>query len=72
MCSIDNVSNYIAAPQESLALTRTKDRIMKSKHFENALAILGALVILFGVSAAANIALAGDTSTVEIHGFAQN
>lgn len=45
---------------------------MKSKHFENALAILGALVILFGVSAAANIALAGDTGTVEIHGSAQN
>ena len=45
---------------------------MKSKDFENALAILGALVILFGVSAAANIALAGDMGTVEIHGSAQS
>lgn len=45
---------------------------MKSKHFENVLAILAALVILIGVSAAANTALAGDMGTVEIHGSAQS
>jgi len=44
---------------------------MKSKHFENVLALLGALVILIGVSAAASSALAGDLDTVEIHGSAQ-
>ncbi len=45
---------------------------MKSKIFENVLAVLGALVIIVGVSAAANIALAGDLGTVEIHGLARN
>jgi len=49
-----------------------KDSIMKSKYFENGLALLGALVILIGVSAAASSALAGDLGTVEIHGSAQN
>lgn len=44
---------------------------MKSITFENLLALLGALVILVGVSAAANTAFAGDTGTVEIHGSAQ-
>jgi hypothetical protein len=49
-----------------------KDSIMKSKYFENGLALLGALIILIGVSAAASSALAGDLGTVEIHGSAQN
>lgn len=44
---------------------------MKSNHFVNVLALLGALVVLIGVSAAANIALAGDMGTVEIHRAAQ-
>jgi len=44
---------------------------MKSKTFENILAILGALVILVGVSAAASTAFAGDIGTVEIHGTSQ-
>jgi hypothetical protein len=44
---------------------------MYSKYFENGLALLAALVILVGVSAAANMALAGDVGTVEIHGSAQ-
>lgn len=44
---------------------------MKSKYFENGLALLGALVILIGVTAAANTALAGDFGTVEIHRVAQ-
>ena len=44
---------------------------MKSKNFENILALLGALVILIGVSAAASSALAGDLGTVEIHASAQ-
>jgi len=48
-----------------------KDSIMKSKTFENLLALLGALVILVGVSAAASTAFAGDVGTVEIHGSAQ-
>jgi len=50
---------------------RNQDTIMKSKYFENGLALLGALVILIGVSAAASSALAGDLGTVEIHGSAQ-
>ncbi len=45
---------------------------MKSKYFENGLALLGALVILLGVSAAATTALAGDLRAVEIHAPAQN
>ncbi len=45
---------------------------MKSKYFENVLALLGALVILVGVSAAASTAFAGDLGTVEIHRVAQN
>jgi hypothetical protein len=44
---------------------------MNSKYFLNVLAVLGALVILIGVSAAATSALAGDVGTVEIHGSAQ-
>lgn len=36
--------------------------IMKSKNFENGLALLGALVILIGVSAAASTALDSDIS----------
>jgi hypothetical protein len=44
---------------------------MNSKYFLNVLAVLGALVILIGVSAAATSALAGDLGTVEIHGSAQ-
>jgi hypothetical protein len=44
---------------------------MNSKYFLNVLAVLGALVILVGVSAAATSALAGDLGTVEIHGSAQ-
>lgn len=40
---------------------------MKNNTFVNGLALLGALVILVGVLAAANTALAGDIGTVEIH-----
>jgi hypothetical protein len=39
---------------------------MKSKYFENGLAVLGALLIMTGVLAAANSALAGDMGTLEI------
>ena len=45
---------------------------MKNKYFVNILALLGALVVLVGVSAAANIAFAGDMGTVEIHGSAHS
>jgi len=41
---------------------------MKSKYFENGLVLLGALLILVGVSAAANNAFAGGLGTIEIHG----
>ncbi len=44
---------------------------MKSKYFENALALLGVLAILVGVTAAATTALAVDHRTVEIHSTAQ-
>ena len=49
-----------------------KESIMKSKNFLNGLALLGALVILIGVTAAANNALAGDLGTIEIHGLAHS
>ena len=45
---------------------------MNSKYFENGLALLSALLVLVAVSAAANIALAVDMGTVEIHGSAQS
>lgn len=51
---------------------RNKESIMKSKYFYNGLALLGALVILVGVSAAANNAFAGDLGTIEIHGSAHS
>jgi hypothetical protein len=44
---------------------------MKSKYFENVLALLGALAILVGVTAAATSALADDQGTVEIYTTAQ-
>ena len=44
---------------------------MKSKYFENVLALLGALAILVGVTAAATSALADDHVSVEIHSSAQ-
>jgi len=44
---------------------------MKNSYFENVLALLGILVILIGVSAAASSAFAGDLGTVEIHGSGQ-
>ncbi len=44
---------------------------MNKHYFENGLALLGALLILTGVTAAASAALAGDMGTVEIHGNVQ-
>jgi len=44
---------------------------MKSKIFENGLAVIAALIILVGVSAAATTALTTDLNTVEFHGFTQ-
>lgn len=44
---------------------------MKSKIFENGLAVLGVVLILVGVSAAANTALIGDMGTLEIQYTAQ-
>jgi len=43
---------------------------MKTKYFENTLALLGVLAILIGVSAASTTALATDFRTVEIHNTA--
>lgn len=58
MCNkeIETNTNAVMQKQSSQQL---KDWIMKSKYFENGLALLGALVILVGVSAAASSALAG-------------
>ncbi len=44
---------------------------MNSKTFENGMALLGALLILVAVSAAANTALAGNMGTLEIYSAAQ-
>ena len=41
---------------------------MKRRYFENGLALLGALVIIAGVSAAATDALAANLDSVEVHG----
>ncbi len=41
---------------------------MKRKFFETTLAVFAAVVILVGVTAAANSALAGNLGTIEIHG----
>ena len=49
-----------------------KDKIMKGKHLENGLALLGAILILVAVSAAANTALAGDTGTLEFYSVARS
>jgi hypothetical protein len=49
-----------------------QELIMNNNTFENGLALLGALLILVAVSAAANIALTGDMGTVEIYGSAQS
>ncbi len=70
LCIKDIASNTQATTQGQSS-RQNKDSIMKSKTFENILALLGALVILIGVSAAASSALAGDVGTVEIHGSAQ-
>ena len=43
---------------------------MKSKYFENGLAVIGLVLIFVGVTAAANTALAGDFGTVEIYSAA--
>tara|TARA_R110002096_G_scaffold154_28_gene994 strand:- start:90 stop:233 length:144 start_codon:yes stop_codon:yes gene_type:complete len=44
---------------------------MKSKYFENSLAVLGAVLIIVAVWASADSALAGDLGTVEFHYSAQ-
>lgn len=45
---------------------------MKGKYLENGLALLGAVLILVAVSAAANTALTGDTGTLEFYSAAHN
>ena len=44
---------------------------MKSKYFENSMALLGAILIIVAVWASANSALAGDMGTLEIYYAAQ-
>ncbi|MDG2107076.1 MAG: hypothetical protein P8J74_00305 [Woeseiaceae bacterium] len=44
---------------------------MKIEYFENGLALLAALIILIGVSAAAEIALNGDLGTIKTYNAAQ-
>ena len=68
---IKEIEPNTQAATQGQSSQQNKDSIMKSKYFENVLALLGALVILIGVSAAASSALAGDVGTVEIHGSAQ-
>ncbi len=46
--------------------------MMNNRYFENGLALLGAVLILVAVSAAANIALAGDTGTLEFYSAAHS
>ncbi len=43
---------------------------MKGKYLENGLALLGAVLIMVAVSAAASTALAGSTGTLEIYSAA--
>lgn len=64
--SNNTISNYFAK-----AGLRLKDRHMKTRYFENGLAFVGAILILAGVSAAANSALAGDPQPLEIYYSAQ-
>ncbi len=45
---------------------------MKGKYLENGLALLGAVLILVAVSAAANTALVGGTGTLEFYSAAHN
>ncbi len=40
---------------------------MKSKYFENSMALLGAVLIIVAVWASANLALAGDMGTLDIY-----
>ncbi len=40
---------------------------MKSKYFENSMALLGAVLIIVAVWASASSALAGDMGTLEIY-----
>lgn len=44
---------------------------MKSKYFLNSLALLGAIVVLAGVTVAVNTAIAGDMGSLEIYRIAQ-
>jgi hypothetical protein len=54
------------------AALHQKDKIMKGKYLENGLALLGAILILVAVSAAANTALAGDGGTLEFYSVARS
>jgi hypothetical protein len=60
---IKEIEPKTQAATQGRSSQQNKDTIMKSKYFENTLALLGALVILIGVSAAASSALAGDVGT---------
>ena len=44
---------------------RNQGKMMYTKKVENGLALLAALIVLFGVSAAAGLALADDSSTTD-------
>tara|TARA_R110000787_G_scaffold62547_1_gene141367 strand:+ start:377 stop:514 length:138 start_codon:yes stop_codon:yes gene_type:complete len=44
---------------------------MKSKYFENSMALLGAVLIIVAVWASASSALAGDMGTLDIYYSAQ-
>jgi hypothetical protein len=48
-----------------------KETTMKNRFFENSLAVIAAIVILIGVSAAATAALTTTSTAVEFQGFTQ-
>jgi hypothetical protein len=62
LCIEDCRHLYNALPRAALT---AKGMIMNSRKIENLLALLGALIVLFSVSVAANSALAADSAAID-------
>lgn len=60
---LKNIDNGRAAPRVP---QRFKDKMMKRKDIENGLALLGALVVLIGVSSAATSAFAAEPEAMAV------
>ena len=61
-----NKSSNVTNTALSLGATLTNEgMIMRTGKFENALALLGALIVVFAVSSAANTALADDVNLLD-------